>query len=133
MHLTDLSDVQFIFAMLVTFQVKHLIGDYILQTGWMVRGKTKADLGFVFPLAVHVFIHAGTTFLIVMYVNPELWPLALVDFVAHFAMDRIKSSPRMLGRFTNMNKQSFWIPFGIDQMVHHLTHYFIIWQLFLHR
>lgn len=129
----ELNDIQFVFAMLVTFQLKHLVGDYILQTGWMVRGKTKAGPGYIFPLAVHVFVHAATTLVIVMIVNPSLWYLALFDFGAHFIMDRIKSSPYLLGRYTNMNKQSFWIPFGIDQMVHHLTHYFIIWQLFMHR
>lgn len=129
----ELNDIQFVFTMLVTFQLKHLIGDYILQTGWMVRGKTEAGPGYVFPLAVHVFIHAATTFIIVMIINPALWYLALLDFGVHFVMDRIKSSPHLLGRYTDMNKQSYWIPFGVDQMVHHLTHYFIIWQLFIHR
>lgn len=128
-----LNDIQFIFAMLVAFQVKHLIGDYLLQTGWMVRGKTRPGPSYIFPLAVHVFVHAATTFAIVMIVNPALWWLALFDFAVHFIMDRIKSSPRLLGRYADMNKQSFWIPFGIDQMVHHLTHYFIIWQLVIHR
>ncbi len=129
----EMSDSQFIFAMLVTFQIKQLIGDYILQTGWMVRGKAKPGAKFVIPLTVHVFIHAAMTYAIVMAVKPSLWFLALFDFAAHFTMDTIKSNPKLLGRFTNMNKQSFWIPFGFDQMVHHLTHYFIIWNLFLHR
>lgn len=129
----DLNDIQFVFALLVAFQIKQLIGDYLLQTGWMVRGKTKSGPGYIFPLAVHVFVHAATTLAIVMVVNKDMWWLAIFDFVVHFTMDRIKSSPRMLGRFTDTNKQSFWIPFGIDQMVHHLTHYFIIWQLVLNR
>lgn len=133
MDFAALSDAQYIFLMLVVFQFKQLIGDYILQTGWMVNGKTKLGFSFVFPLTVHVMIHALTTLAIVIVVNKDLWVLALVDFTAHFAMDRIKSSPLMLGRFTDMSKQSFWIPFGIDQMIHHLTHYFIIWQLFAHR
>ena len=129
----NMSDSQFIFAMLVTFQIKHLVGDYLLQTGWMVRGKALSGPGFIWPLSVHVGVHALTTLAIVMVVNPALWYLALFDFAVHFLMDRIKSGPKYLGRFTNMNKQSFWIPFGIDQMVHHCTHYFIIWQLFVHR
>ncbi|GJL91840.1 MAG: hypothetical protein DHS20C04_14990 [Hyphococcus sp.] len=131
--ITGMSDIQFVFAMLVTFQIKHLIGDYLLQTGWMVRGKSTPGLGFIFPLSIHVFIHAATTFAIVWVVNPTLWWLAIFDFAAHFTMDTIKSNPGLLGRFTNMNKQSFWIPFGIDQMVHHLTHYIIIWVLLMHR
>lgn len=129
----SMSDSQFIFAMLVTFQIKHFIGDYVLQTGWMVRGKARAGPGFVWPLSVHVGIHALTTFAILMVVNPSLWFLALFDFAVHFLMDRIKSGPKYLGRFKDMTKQSFWIPLGFDQMVHHCTHYFIIWQLFMHR
>lgn len=133
MDFSAFSDAEYIFLMLIVFQVKQLIGDYILQTAWMVNGKTRVGVGYVFPLTVHVVIHAFTTLAIVLVVNKDLWVLALVDFTAHFAMDRIKSSPFMLGRFTDMTKQSFWIPFGVDQMVHHLTHYFIIWQLFIHR
>ncbi len=133
MDITALSDVQFIFLMLVVFQLKQLVGDYLLQTGWMVNGKAKQGAGFIFPLTVHVGVHAVSTLAIVMVVNKDLWFLALFDFAAHFIMDRIKSSPHMLGRFTDITKQSFWIPFGIDQMVHHLTHYFIIWQLLLMR
>jgi hypothetical protein len=131
--MTGMSDGQFIFALLIAFQIKHLIGDYLLQTSWMVRGKAREGAGFLWPLTVHVVIHAALSFAILMAVNPRLWPLALLDFGIHFVMDRIKSSPRLFGRFTDMNKQSFWIPFGIDQMVHHCTHYFIIWQLFLNR
>ena len=129
----SMSDGQFIFTMLAAFQVKHLIGDYLLQTAWMVRGKTRPGAGFLWPLTVHVGIHAFITFIIVMVVNPALWFLTFLDFAVHFVMDRIKSDPKLLGRFTDVNKQSFWIPFGFDQMVHHCTHYFIIWQLYIHR
>ncbi len=133
MDLTALSNIQFVFLMLVVFQLKHLAGDFLLQNGWMVDGKSRRGPGFVFPLTVHVLVHALITLIIILVVNPALWLLALVDFVAHFGMDRIKASPLMLGRFTDTNKQSFWVPFGVDQMVHHLTHYLIIWQLLVHR
>ncbi|WP_425409027.1 DUF3307 domain-containing protein [Hyphococcus sp.] len=133
MDITAMSEAQFIFLMLVIFQFKQLFGDYIFQSAWMVNGKTKTGVDFVFPLTVHVLIHALTTLAIVLIVNRDLWLLAFVDFTVHFAMDRIKSSPIMMGRFTDMTKQSYWIPFGLDQMVHHLTHYFIIWQLLNYR
>ena len=63
--------------------------------------------------------------------------------VVHFTMDRIKASPNMLGRFKPLTKETyptaneaaiksntyFWWSLGLDQGVHHLTHYVIIWWL----
>ena len=79
-------------------------------------------------------------------------------------MDRIKASPKMLGRYKSLSKKEFmrakdqvndeytygdienrkafsklgkskldsnrkfWYSLGIDQMVHHLTHYIIIYS-----
>ncbi|MEE2691879.1 MAG: DUF3307 domain-containing protein [Pseudomonadota bacterium] len=125
------AETQFIFALLAVFQLKHFIADYALQTAWMVAGKSRPGAGFIYPLSAHVLVHAGLTLAIVLYVEPALWYLALFDFVAHFAMDWIKASPLLLGRYNDPAKQSFWLPFGFDQMVHHLTHYVIIWRLYV--
>ncbi len=83
--------------------------------------------------------------------------VAALDFVVHFTMDRVKAGPRYLGRFKPLfgseylaaqealqlgigygydravknlraNKY-FWLSLGFDQAVHHLTHYWIIYQL----
>lgn len=77
------------------------------------------------------------------------------DFVVHFIMDRIKASPDLLGRFQPLSpteyhdlikfeqekggdaqteedkrhNKYFWICLGLDQKVHHLTHYAIIYYL----
>ena len=133
MDFSGLTDAEFIFLMLIVFQVKQLIGDFALQSDWMVEGKKKPGFAFVYPLTVHVVIHAVMTLTILLVVNKALWALAFIDFATHFVMDRIKSSPGFLGRFTDTSKRSYWVPFGVDQMIHHLTHYFIIWQLFAHR
>lgn len=125
-------EIEFVFLLIVVFQVKHFLGDYVFQTNWMVAGKTRADTGFVFPLTVHVLCHALLTLIIVSSVNGALWYLALFDFAVHFLMDRIKSGPRYLGRFNDPAKSSFWICLGIDQMVHHLTHYAIVYWLLIH-
>ncbi len=81
------------------------------------------------PLTAHAGVHAIFTVIIVLVINPSLAWLALVDFVAHFTMDRIKSGPKYFGRFNDAQKASYWNCFGFDQMVHHLTHYFIAWSL----
>jgi len=115
-----------IFLLLIVFQLKHFLADYIFQTRYML-GKMQREVWF-YPLFSHVVVHAVFTLTIVFFVNFSLWWLALVDLVVHFTMDRIKASPSMLNRFELTNKY-FWWSLGIDQMVHHLTHYWIIWML----
>jgi hypothetical protein len=90
--------------------------------------------------------------------GPLPFYLAAFDFVVHFIMDRIKASPSYLGRFEALSKKEmtnilsyvgtlgedgvreyfghelrsnrfFWWSLGIDQGVHHLTHYAIIYWL----
>ncbi len=114
------------FQLLVLFQIKHFIGDFPLQREYMLK-KFLPGWEFFIPLATHCVVHALLTLAIVMAVSFHLWWLALIDFIIHFAMDRIKSGPRYLGRFSDKNRAGFWNSFGIDQMVHHLTGFYIIW------
>lgn len=115
-----------IFFLLIAFQVKHYLADFPLQNSYML-GKFYRK-GWVLPLASHCAIHAVFTISIVFFINPALWWLAIVDFVLHFIMDRIKASPDLLGRW-QINQPQFWNALGFDQAFHHLTHYGIIWIL----
>jgi len=148
-----MSTFTLVFVLLIVYQVKHFLADYPLQTPYML-GKFKADWDFLKPLTAHCGVHAAMTAIICWVVNPSLMWLALVDFVVHFVMDRIKAGPKYLGRFKALsgaemknilsykdtigldqfkpklrNNVLFWWSLGLDQMVHHLTHYFIIWRL----
>lgn len=116
------------FQLLVLFQIKHFIGDFPLQREYMLK-KFLPGWEFFVPLATHCFVHSLLTLAIVMAVSFDLWWLAVVDFVTHFIMDRIKSGPRYLGRFSDNRSPGFWNSFGIDQMVHHLTGFYIIWVM----
>lgn len=143
-----------VFTLLVLFQLKHFLADYLLQGQYMM-GKFK-EKGWALPLASHALVHASFTLIIVFaFERGDLYWLAPVDFVAHFCMDRIKASPNLLGRFKvvgyddmkmisdagfettysrdkKRGNRLFWISLGLDQMVHHLTHYAIIyWIMFL--
>jgi uncharacterized membrane protein len=122
------TDLKLFVGLLIAFQVKHFVADFPLQTPYMLR-KTVSGWDFVVPLGVHCLIHAVMTLTIVLYVQPQLWWLALVDFAIHFLMDRFKSGPRYLGRFNDPSKTPFWVALGFDQMVHHLTHLWIVWYL----
>lgn len=161
------TDLRVVFALLVVYQMKHLLADYLLQSwpiGHYFLGKFKKH-GWVKPLAGHCGEHAAITLMIVGAMHrPDLWWLAIVDFGVHFVMDRLKAGPRWLGQFkmypgsaadwqddchltAQPNNPSlwsvarrqaehrlwsntlFWVTLGVDQAVHHLTHYYCIWRL----
>ncbi len=118
-----------IFILLVVYQFKHFLADFPLQREYMLK-KFSPNWDFFLPLCLHAGVHAALTLLIVFIFHvANLWWLALVDFVIHFIMDRIKSGPRYLGRFNDRDKPGFWNALGFDQMVHHLTHLYIIWRI----
>ena len=121
--------IQLAFILLIVFQVKHFICDFPLQSDWMVHFKTAAGWKFVWPLSAHCLIHAGATLCILLWWSPHLWWLTGVDFIAHFLMDRFKSSPNFLGRYSDRTRHAFWSALGFDQMVHHLTSFYIVWEM----
>lgn len=101
-----------IWTLLIAFQIKHFIADYPLQTPYML-GKFK-DKGWIKPLAAHCGVQALFTFLIAATAlgwdkNVGLYVLGLsvLDFTIHFVMDRIKASPKMLGRYESISKDQY--------------------------
>lgn len=147
-----------IWFLLVLYQIKHFVCDYLLQGRYML-GKFKPGLEWILPLTAHVAVHGVATFLIALCFKPKaaFW-IALFDMSVHFVMDRIKASPNLLGQYKSLSAQEmkailsyvptldkekfasvfgrqlksnvyFWWCLGIDQGVHHLTHYAIIWRL----
>lgn len=114
-----------IFLLLILFQLKHFFADYLFQCKYML-GKFK-NKGWIKPLFAHVFVHACFTFVIALYFSNFYLAIlcVLTDSIIHFTMDRIKASPKMLGRF-KIDQKQFWWSLGFDQMIHHLTHYLLI-------
>lgn len=93
-------------------QFKHFIADFPLQGSYML-GKFK-DKGWVLPLAAHCGVHFVFTFIIAATVlgwnnDVGLFVLgvSLFDFTVHFIMDRVKASPKMLGRYESLSKEQF--------------------------
>lgn len=122
------TDLPFAFLLLILFQIKHFVADFPLQREYMLR-KTLSGWEFVLPLSVHCLVHSALTLAILIWFRPELWWLALFDFAVHFVMDRVKSGPKYLGRYHDKSKPGFWNALGFDQMIHHFTHYLIIWWM----
>lgn len=120
--------IELVFNLVIVFQIKHFIGDFPLQSSYMLM-KQRADWKFFIPLLVHSLVHALMTLAIVLWFAPALWWLSIVDLLVHFVLDRIKAGPKYLGRFNDIHKKSFWFFFGLDQMLHHLTHLYFIWLI----
>lgn len=120
-----------VLSLLVLFQFKHLFCDYFLQGKYML-GKFN-EKNWCCPLLAHVGVHAiGTMIIVAIFAKlfPITWTVAisavLIDVVFHFTMDRIKVVYSK--KYSTQDKQ-FWWWLGVDQTVHHLTHYFIIFLL----
>ena len=116
------------FFLLSIYQVKHFLCDFPLQSQYMLR-KVKSDWGFIIPLGSHCLVHSSFTLIFCLVLNPSLAWLAALDFFFYFIMDRIKAGPRYLGRYNDYSKPGFWNALGFDQMVHHLTHFYIVYIL----
>ncbi|MDF1577312.1 MAG: DUF3307 domain-containing protein [Desulfurivibrionaceae bacterium] len=81
----------------------HLLGDFVLQTGWMVARKKK------FPV---LFLHAAIVTLVsALLLGGWHWPILSAIFFLHLTIDAIK---------VNLTDDS-WPPFIIDQCAHFLT------------
>jgi hypothetical protein len=147
-----------IFKLLIIYQIKHFLADFPLQGKYMM-GKFKGGTEWIKPLLAHVTVHGLFTLAICLAVKPSMWWLSILDASIHFVMDRIKASPDYLGKYKSLSAREmkqvsedllhsfyspsakrqqreklqhntyFWWALGIDQAVHHLTHYLIIWML----
>lgn len=110
-------------GLLIAFQVKHFICDYPLQTTKIAMGKGSPDPRVWVPLlALHAGLHGlGAALVMLAAVS---WQAALLcglaDALVHFAVDRVKASKALGGRWAP-NQSQFWWALGADQMAHHLT------------
>lgn len=169
-----MTTVGILFALLVVYQLKHFLADYVLQGRYML-GKFQPGWEFVGPLLAHVGVHALFSYTISLFTFRLVlgvpapteffyWALLIAgtDASVHFVMDRIKASPRYLGRFKALSGREymsvlpyldtpwtapadfvqearrmfrsnklFWWSLGLDQMVHHLTHYGCVYLILL--
>ena len=109
--------------------IKHFICDFPLQTSpWMYRNK-----GIYFhPGGIaHAAIHgAGTLLVLAPLIGMGAFQFAILDMVVHYHIDWVKMN---LGKRYNLrpdNSDLFWILLGLDQLLHHLTYFLIIYLAF---
>lgn len=121
-----------VFILYTAFRLKHFVCDFMLQSDWMALTKGKAGKAGYKALFSHTLIHAAGTFAIVMAFAPALWWLAIVDFVVHSAVDRIKGV-MTLNKGWKTNNTLFWWAFGIDQELHNFTHIAYLVVIFVYK
>lgn len=85
----------------------HLIGDYPLQSDWLVENKRS-----VRGLSLHTGIHLAVTLLILGDARAEAWPKVLLLIFIHFLLDLGKSS--LVGRYP----KHVGLQYVLDQVLH---------------
>jgi hypothetical protein len=110
-----------VIGMLVWLQVKHFVADYLLQSGWILRGK--GDLrkpgGYV-----HAGLHAvGSTpvYFFAGLSGGAIVGLTASEFVIHYVIDYSKVIYSQSHQ-SSTNSLAFWALHGADQLLHHLTY-----------
>ena len=110
-----------ILILYIAFRLKHFTCDFILQTDWMALTKGQPGKEGYKALFTHTFIHAMGTLLVTGVLAPTFWWLAIVDFVLHSFIDRLKGLVTLRKEWT-VKDTMFWWMFGLDQEAHNFTH-----------
>ncbi len=113
------------------FRLKHFACDFLLQTDWMALTKGKPGKEGYSALFTHTAIHAVGTLIVTVIFAPSLCWLALVDFVIHSGIDRLKGVFTYRRGWTPADKM-FWWTLGADQEAHNFTHFAYIVVIWMH-
>lgn len=111
-----------IFVLMSAFAIKHFVGDFVLQSQYMIDQKgTYGAWGGI----CHSLIHATLTAGIVTFAGvplADIFGLACCDYAFHYHIDWLKQN--ISARFTTQDPE-FWMCLGADQMLHTLTYLFL--------
>jgi hypothetical protein len=113
-------------ALLIFFQIKHLLIDFIFQNEY--QWKNKGTYGHPGGI-LHSVLHSIATFWILVIAFPYGLSLilSLVDFLVHYHVDWFKMRYNKIKGWTATNSKEFWWLLGIDQFVHQMTYIVIIY------
>jgi hypothetical protein len=116
--------------LLVAFQIKHFVADYLLQPDWMLRGKgDPVHAGGYAHAAVHGLGSAAIMLLFGLSAIP-LVILAVAECIVHYLIDFAKA------RWTRshpaaIESHAFWAAYGGGQLLHQLTYAVMIFVIVL--
>jgi len=110
-----------VLVLLVGFQLKHFIADYLLQTGWMIGGKGRLTApGGYAHAGIHV-VGSAIVLLVARIPLPAIAMLVVAEFVVHYGLDYAKIH-YSAGIGLEKDPRRYWALHGIDQLTHQLTY-----------
>jgi hypothetical protein len=118
----------YVLLLLVGFQIKHFVADYLLQARWMIAGKLSFSKAGGY---VHVGIHAlGSAGVLVLADVPLAVsaPLVLAEAVVHYLIDYGKAMWSRT-RPADVTSASYWAAHGADQLMHQITYAVMIFAV----
>lgn len=118
-----------VLLILTLFALKHFIADFLLQKPYQYLNKGKyGHTGGI----LHSAIHAGFTFIIVLFFAPSVALLAaVIDFVVHYHVDWAKVQINTKYGWGPNTHQEYWWLLGLDQFLHMLTYVGIVWMMII--
>lgn len=123
-----LDDVMVLGGMLILFQLKHWVIDFIMQTDAQVKGK--AIYGDLTGIS-HSFEHAlGTGLVLLIFIKEYpilLLFVSILDGLLHYHIDWAK----MNWGNRDITNPKFWNHLGLDQMAHQICYVFYVMGLLL--
>lgn len=105
------------FGMIVAVLITHWFADFILQTDWQAKNKSKDN----WALFKHVSTYTLAWALFAMCFVPHYVLLFLaITFLTHFATDWITSRVSS-ALWANGDVHNFFVCVGFDQFIHYVT------------
>lgn len=114
-------EVQWLLLLILGFEVKHLAGDYLLQTPFMLSGKGRyGHPGGLLHAAIHGGLSAGIL-AVAGVPGGVILGLALGETALHYHLDWGKEC-WLRHRGVTTAQPRFWMALGVDQFLHQLTY-----------
>jgi len=118
------------FEALLGLFIKHFICDFPLQMfPWLYQNKGR----YLHPGGiVHAVLHGIGTFIVLSFFlnSSESLIYAMIDTLLHYHIDWTKMNLSRHYRLKPDNSEWFWLLLGLDQLLHHLTYFAIIYYAF---
>lgn len=120
------------FEALLGLFIKHFICDFPLQMfPWLYQNKGRyLHLGGI----IHATLHGIGTFAVLYFFVGFKASLvyAIIDLLLHYHIDWAKMNLSRHYGLKPDNSELFWLLLGLDQLLHHLTYFAIIYYAFKH-
>lgn len=112
-----------IVLLLIALFVCHYLADFCLTMPMMIRAK--ADGKNLWPILLHASIHVALMVCCLWFYGVEvklLGVLMALELFSHFIIDTLKAKLSVkYPRLADPHKKSYWMLYGLDQLLHQLV------------